>query len=130
MEFEVKIPILGFENIKKLKLVKIDENFHILKPLDIEENISFTIINPFSIRNYDIEVPKSAKYLLKTNNTKDLLIFNILIINKNIKESTINFLAPIILNTKEALAGQIVLDMKTYPNYLINEKISKYLDKN
>ena len=46
MIFEVKSPILGFENVTKMKLEKIDELF--MKLYNAEYEVPhFTLVNPF-----------------------------------------------------------------------------------
>ena len=128
MEFEVKSPILGFENVLKMELQKIDDVFMKLYNVDSNHVPSFTLINPFVLRDYNFEVPTAIEVLLDINNeSKDILIANIVVVYKEIKDSTINFLAPIIFNFSNKTMAQVVLDALKYPNYGINESISKYL---
>lgn len=128
MEFEVKSPILGFENVLKMKLEKIDDVFMRLYNVDSNNIPSFTLINPFALRDYNFEVPTAIEVLLDINDkSKDILIANIVVVYKEVKDSTINFLAPIIFNFSNKTMAQVVLDALKYPNYGINESISKYL---
>ena len=93
MVFEVKLPILGFEEVKKMKLEKIDDLFMKLSNVDSEVP-HFTLVNPFLLREYEFDVPSNVKILLDLDNAKNLLIANIMVIQKPIENSTINFLAP------------------------------------
>lgn len=129
MEFEVKLPILGFEDLKKMRLEKIDELFMRLENMD-SEHPSFTLINPFAIRDYDFDAPAASKALLELKESTNLLVLNIMIVNNPIEESTINFLAPIIFNFDNNTMGQIVLDSSKYPNYGITERIATFMGEN
>lgn len=126
MEFEVKLPILGFEDLKKLRLEKIDDLFMRLENPD-DGIPSFTLINPFAIRDYDFDAPAASKALLELKENTNLLVLNIMIVNNPIEESTINFLAPIIFNFDNNTMGQIVLDSSKYPHYGITERIANFM---
>ena len=93
------------------------------------DGISFTLANPFSLRDYDFDISDSAKSLLKIGDGKELSVLNIIVIQSPIDNSVINFLAPIIVNKKDNIVGQVILDSKKYPQYDISEKISKYINK-
>ncbi len=124
MKFTVKEPILGFEEIKEAKLERIDDIFMSLKA---GENFSFTLINPFVLREYNIEIPKKYKELLDIKDKSSILILNALILNSPIEDSEINFLAPFVFNLDNGLMAQIILDSEKYPDFKLMEKISKYL---
>ncbi len=127
MIYKIKSPLLGFENIKQMELEKMDDIFLKLSDLDENSSIAFTLIDPYKLRNYDIEVPKSYQELLKLTESSEILIYNIMILLNPIENSTINFLAPLIFNKTDKLMGQIVLDNTKYQNYSIVDKISNYL---
>jgi len=110
MEFNVIYPILGFENEKKFFLEEIDNMFYKLKGEDVE----FTLINPFAIRNdYDFEVDEEFAKTMKLKQG-DILVLNILTLQNPFLETTVNFAAPLILNIKDKLLGQAVLDKYNY----------------
>jgi len=129
MIYKVVSPLLGFENIKKMQLLKIDDVFFSLNDVNKDNGIIFTLIDPYKLRNYDIEVPKSYQELLKLTKKSDIRVCNILILQNPIENSTVNFLAPLIFNKTDKLMGQIVLDNIKYQNYSIVDKISNYLSK-
>lgn len=129
MEFEVKSPILGFENVNKMKLEKIDEIFMKLTNAN-EEMPTFTLVNPFALREYSFEIPSAIEVLLDLDETKsDILIANIVVVYKEIENSTINFLAPLVFNFKNHTMAQVVLDVMKYPQYSIAEPISNFIKK-
>ena len=125
MTFEVVLPILGFEDIKKFELEKINDNFYTLK----DEKVTFTLINPFLIRNdYDFEISEQEQKALKIDENTNFLVLNIMIVNSPFAESTVNFAAPLIFNMDEKLMGQVILEKYGYglteplKNYIKSEK--------
>jgi flagellar assembly factor FliW len=126
MKFDICVPILGFEELKEIELEKIDDIFMKMKAVN-NEHIAFTLINPFVLREYDFQVPSSAKNILEINEKSNLLIFNIILIQTPIEDSIINFVGPIIFNTDNNKAAQIILSESR--EYGVAERISSYLNK-
>jgi flagellar assembly factor FliW len=126
MKFEMSVPLLGFEKIKEVELQKIDDIFMKMQSLH-DANTSFTLINPYALREYDFEVPLNVQEQLEITKESNLLIFNIVIIQTPIENSYINFVAPLIFNTDTKKAAQIILQDKN--GYGVAEKISDYLEK-
>ena len=124
MRFNIVHPILGFENIKEVQLHKIDDIFMKMQSVT-NENISFTMINPFVLREYDFEVPDTLKELLDIDENSNLLILNIVLIQTPIEDSLVNFISPLLFNTDTNKATQIILSDNS--NYGVDEKISNFL---
>jgi len=128
MIYEIKCPILGFEKIKKVDFQEIDETF--AKVTDCSNpNISFTVVNPFLLRDYDMEIPKNCQNLLEIDESSQISVYCVMVMQNPIQNSTINFLAPIVFNQDKKFAGQIILDGIQYKEYSIAEKIANYLSK-
>ena len=127
MTFEVKTPIPGFDQIKKVELEKVDDFFMRLKSCD--DDTVFMLINPFLLREYDFEVPKYFKNLLELEEQSSTLVLNIMIVSTPIETSVVNFIAPLIFNTDKKSVAQVLLDSNKYKEYGIMENISNYLDK-
>ena len=125
MIFNVKTPILGFEQIKNVELEKIDDFFYRLKSCD-DETV-FMLINPFLIRDYDFIVPQYFKKLLELEDNSKILVYNIMVVSKPIENSVINFIAPLIFNQDKGYVSQVLLDENRYKEYGLAEEISKYL---
>ncbi|MDK9692945.1 MAG: flagellar assembly protein FliW [Sulfurimonas sp.] len=126
MKFDVCAPILGFENLKQVTLEKIDDNF--MKMQSVEDaNISFTLINPFALREYDFEIADALQELLGIDEKSNILILNILLIQNPVEESLVNFIGPMVFNTDTKKAAQTILSEST--KYGVAEKISDYLKK-
>ena len=127
MRFDVVSPILGFEDISVMELEKIDDVFMKLKSKEGKKNTSFTLINPFVLREYEIEIPKYYKDLLEIRDKNSSLILNAMIVKKPIEESEINFIAPFIFNPKSKKMAQVVLDSNKYPHLGIMQKLSDFM---
>ena len=125
MEFEICSPILGFENVKHVTLEKIDDIFMKLHAAE-DARISFTLINPFVLREYDFELTAHSQELLDGNQNSNLLVLNIVLIQTPIEDSLVNFIAPMIFNTDTKKAIQIVLPENS--KYALAEKISSFLN--
>lgn len=123
MQFELKLPLLGFEALTHMKLEKIDDIFMRLE--SVGDGPSFTLINPFSLREYSFDIPSSLQGLLGINEQSNLLIYNIMIIQTPIEKSSINFVAPLIFNTDNQTMAQIIIDNRA--DFGIAEPIEKYL---
>ena len=107
----------GFEKEKEFFIIlnKDEDNpFHWLQSLNSPE-LSFVIINPFEIfGDYDILLPDTAKSKLKIDSGEDVIIYTIVVMPEDITKTTTNLLGPIIINTKEKLAKQVILEEGKY----------------
>lgn len=126
MKFDICLPILGFEDIKEVSLEKIDDVFMKMQSLG-NEYISFTMINPFTLREYDFEIPDNAQNLLEIDKNSNLIILNIVLIQTPIEDSIVNFIGPMVFNTDNGKAVQVILNDS--PQYSVAEKISTFLNK-
>jgi flagellar assembly factor FliW len=126
MEFELKSQILGFEDLTKLKLEKIDDLF--AKATNAEgEHPSFVLVNPYMLREYDFELPEYIKVLLGiTEDTENIAVYNTMVVQTPLEDSLINFLAPFVFNFDTQSVAQVVLDNTTYPQYGILEPFNKF----
>ena len=59
-------------------ILKIDEFF--LKLISKSDETTFTLINPFMIREYDFEIPEYFRALLDIKDDTNILVLNIMII--------------------------------------------------
>ncbi len=128
MQFELKLPLLGFESIKEMKLTKIDDIFMQLENATEDAKPSFTLINPFILKPYEIDIPESVQTLLDIKDDSNLLIFNIVVIQNPIENSTVNFVAPIIFNTDNQTMVQTILDGKAAQEHGMAEPISSFMN--
>jgi flagellar assembly factor FliW len=129
MLFELRLPLLGFESIKQMKLTKIDDIFMQLENLSDDGKPSFTLINPFVLKPYEIEIPESVQTLLEINENSNILIFNIVVIQQPLEKSAVNFIAPLIFNTDNLTMAQTILDGKSAHEHGMAECICDFMNK-
>ena len=106
MNFQIVSPILGFDSLKEITFSKIDDFFSTLE----KEGVSFTLIDPASIRQYSVEIPLFYKNLLRIEEGDDVRVYCTMIVDSVIENSKINFAAPVILNFSKKLLAQVALD--------------------
>lgn len=123
MQFDLKLPLLGFESVDKMELQKIDDIFMRLE--SIGEGPSFTLIDPFAVREYSFDIPSSLQALMQITPESNILIYNIVILHTEIENSTINFVAPLIFNTDNQTMAQIIIDNRA--DFSIADPIRTYL---
>ncbi|WP_077369563.1 flagellar assembly protein FliW [Anaerosalibacter sp. Marseille-P3206] len=109
--------IPGFEDLKKYIIINNpdEENpFHWLQSVD-NGDLAFVIINPFFIKpDYDIVIPQSALEKLKIKDESDVVLYSIVVVPEKIEDMTVNLTGPIVINIKEKLAKQVILEDKRY----------------
>jgi flagellar assembly factor FliW len=75
---------------------------------------TFTLINPYALRDYSFDIPKDVKVLLDINENSNILIYNIVVLHNPITDSVINFKAPLIFNKDNATMAQFILEDEEY----------------
>jgi len=129
MDYEVKGTILGFEQTTSVSIVAIDSLFLTMKDTK-NENISFTLANPYQLREYSFDLPIDVKILLDIDENSSIDVYNIVLIQNPLENSTINFLAPIVVNNDNNKIAQAVLDGKRYPKFSMAESIKSFKESN
>lgn len=110
--FEFLEPILGYEDETKFVLIehKQNSNFKWLQSAKTP-GLAFvvTIAGLFAI-DYSFELPETTQEKLSIETAEEILALNLVVIpHENPRNSTINLLAPIIMNTTNKKASQVVL---------------------
>jgi len=126
MQFELKTPLYGFESVTSMKLTKVDDFFMQLENTD-DEKPNFTLINPYALKAYEIEIPEQTQKLLEISDETNILIFNIIIIHKPLENSTINFTAPLVFNVDKQIMSQIILEGKSAQGQGVAEPIKNFM---
>lgn len=115
MELTFKKGLPGFELLLNFELGNLENNekFKILKSK--EEDISFVTTSPFDIyKDYEINLNDETIKELQIENPEDVLVLTIITLGKTLQESTINLKAPIIINIKNNLGRQYILQTDKY----------------
>ncbi len=108
--------LIGFENLKRFVIIDLEEYepFQWLLSID-DSDISFPIISPILvIDEYSPAISKAKAYNLGEFQDQDLLLYVIVTIRPELKRVTANLKGPLIVNIKQALGQQIVLDDDRY----------------
>ncbi|QOY52114.1 flagellar assembly protein FliW [Candidatus Sulfurimonas baltica] len=127
-KYDVRGNILGFEDTINVEIHEIDELFATMQDID-NKDISFTIINPYMLREYSFDLPTDIKVILGINEKSNVSVYNIVVIQKPLENSTINFLAPIIVNNDNNKIGQALLNPKRHPDFGMSETIKSFKEK-
>lgn len=109
--------IPGFEEYKRFIVINNpdEENpFDWLQSVE-NEDLAFVIINPFFVfPDYDITIPESAIEKLKIKDETDVFVYTIVVVPENLEDMTTNLSGPIIINGKEKLGKQVILEDNRY----------------
>lgn len=101
----------GFETIKKFVVLPLEKNspFAILQSV-VESEIGFVIVLPFAFKSdYAFDLVVEDKEELSIESSDDLLTYAIVTLKEPFNKSTLNLQAPIIINHKQKLAKQLIL---------------------
>ncbi len=111
------VPIIGYEKFKKFAIVDNNPNspFKWLQSVsDPELAFPITLTDYFDIE-YNIEIPNEDIKLLGANSIEEIMALNVVSIPQgNPQASTMNLRAPIIVNTENHKAAQIILKDTKY----------------
>ena len=114
LKFEHGIP--GFEGEKEFVLLPIEgnESFHVLQSTQTEK-LAFIVTNPYEVTvDYSFDLEEAIVHALQIQNEKEVAVFAIVSLKETIQQSTINLKAPIILNTTNKKAKQVILNNYDY----------------
>ena len=92
-----------------------------------ESNLAFVMMDPFEIKSdYEIVLGEDLIESLDITELDGILILSIVSVPEDVKKSSINLRAPIIINVNKCKGAQYVVDNDQYRvrHYLINEVIN------
>ncbi|MDD5170247.1 MAG: flagellar assembly protein FliW [Syntrophales bacterium] len=109
--------ILGFSHLREFVLLNPDEKklFWWLQSLE-DGNITFLVTNPFMVcPDYELDIPSRDTEILNITDREDVVVLSIVTVNRARElKITANLRAPIIINAKEMIARQVVLERDDY----------------
>lgn len=106
----------GFDNLEDFVLLPLGEEspFIVMQSVD-DPDIAFVTVEPGNLmQNYEFEINDKTEKELKIEKISDLLILNIITLKDEIKKSTANLSAPIVINIEDKLGKQVILDDQRY----------------
>lgn len=103
--------LLGFEKYKKFALIDSEyEPFIWLQSLE-ESSLAFLMIDPFLISSeYVADIDDAALKSIQVESPEDIVIMTLVTIPKDGSGITANFLGPIVINKKNKLCLQVILN--------------------
>lgn len=116
--FDFIEPVIGYDNLSKYVLVEHDKDSSFKWLQSVEEpSLAFPVTSPsFFDIDYQFEIPTDKAEKLELTSVESLITLNIVSIpSVNPRKSTINLLAPIIINAANKKGMQIILSNSNYP---------------
>ncbi len=110
--------LLGLEDEKKFVLLPIDADLPLALLQSVKQkDIGFVIAYPFAFKkDYSFDLSEEDYQQLQIEKIEDVLTYAIVTMKDTFQESTMNLLAPLIINMEKKFGKQIVLqDNKSYP---------------
>jgi len=115
VEFPEGIP--GFEKLRKFSILHDERTDPIKWMVSLEDpNVALPVIDPWMVRvDYMVEISEADKKFLKLEDPADALVVCIVVIpHDRPEDSTINLLAPIVINYRKRIGKQVILEKGDY----------------
>jgi len=106
----------GFKELKNFIIFPLESNevFSILHSIE-DIGVGLVLVSPFTVAaDYEIKIPDNYIKELQIAKTEEVLVLTTVTLNSNIENMTTNLKAPIIINIKEKLGEQLILDNDKY----------------
>ena len=103
--------LLGLPEYKKYILLSLDVDLPLALLQSTEEaSIGFVVAFPYAFKkDFEFDLSEEDIQDLKVASPEDVITYAIVTLKETFKDSTINLLAPLVINTKNKTAKQIVL---------------------
>ena len=107
--------IWGFDDHKEFLVLDVPEKRYKCLQSVKEEYVSFIIVNPWDYYDdYEFEMSDDEFGKIGAKKTEQLAVFNILTIRETLERTTVNLLAPLVINVDEKKGRQMVLNESRY----------------
>lgn len=118
--------IPGFENVKRYTIIDNEEEGSPFKWLQGVDNtdLAFVIVDPFAIKkNYEVKLDDETLKSLDIKQADTVAVYSIVVVPEDINKMTMNLQAPLIVNTANNKAKQLILDTDRYGvrHYILEE---------
>lgn len=110
--------LLGLEDEREFVLLPIDADLPLALLQSVQHvEIGFVVAYPFAFKqDYSFDISEEDREQLQIVKEENVLTYAIVTMKETFQDSTINLLAPVILNIEKKRGKQIVLqDNKTFP---------------
>jgi flagellar assembly factor FliW len=109
--FQFNGSVLGFEDFNEFHFTVAEENsqFGFLQSVE-NDNVGFLVANPFYFYSeYKFEIDEKTKHQLKLQSSEEVTVLAIMTVREPFINSTINLMAPLIINMATGEGRQIIL---------------------
>lgn len=109
--------LLGFSDSREFVVIDMPDNSHYKFLQDINNAyLSFIMINPWDFfRDYDIELSDIELEKIRVTSVEDQFsVYTIVTLGKSFNESSVNLVAPVVINNSEKLGRQIIVEESQY----------------
>ena len=106
----------GFKELKNFIIFPLESNevFSILHSIE-DAQIGLVLVSPYVvIQDYEFKIPDVNVLELEIVSPKEVLVLTTVTLSLDIENMTTNLKAPIIINIKEKLGEQLILDNDKY----------------
>ncbi|ADU64842.1 protein of unknown function DUF180 [Desulfurispirillum indicum S5] len=110
-------PLLGFPDLKQyvLRDHSDDTPFKWLQSLD-DTTLAFVVLDPVLFKpDYAVRLSRSDVEDLQLESEESAQVYTIVVVPQDPKKMTANLQAPLVLNTRNNIAKQVVLNDPQYP---------------
>lgn len=106
----------GFEEENKFTIIPLEESsvYQVLQSVQTPQ-IAFITVNPFAFTNYSFDLDESTVHNLEIKSEEDVAILSIVTVKEPFSNSTVNLMAPIVINTRSHKAKQMILENSEFP---------------
>lgn len=107
--------IWGFEDHREFLVLDVPEKrYKCLQSVE-DEYVAFIIVNPWDYYgDYEFEMSDGEFERIGATKTEQLAVFNILTLRNCLETTTVNLLAPLVINVDEKKGRQMVLNESRY----------------
>jgi flagellar assembly factor FliW len=113
----IKFPkgIYGFDGERKFKILIPDKTSPLAYLQDMSSTLRFIVVDAFSaFKDYDVIIDKFDADMLQLEKEEDAIVLCIVNMKDPVQDSTVNLLAPIVVNRNNKMGIQIILDKSSY----------------
>ncbi|MGH4141109.1 flagellar assembly protein FliW [Clostridium sp.] len=106
----------GFKELKSFIIFPLESNevFSILHSIEANE-VGLVLVSPYTVASdYEFKIPDPDIKELQIAKPEQVLVLTTVTLDSNIENMTTNLKAPIIINIKERLGEQLILDNDKY----------------
>ncbi|HHV47142.1 MAG TPA: flagellar assembly protein FliW [Tissierellia bacterium] len=107
----------GFEQEREFIIINNEDDENPFQWMQSVSNpdLAFVIINPFHVfPDYEIDIPENVQKKLMINDEREVAIYSIVVVPKDLYNMTVNLLGPIIININKRIGKQVILEDSRY----------------